>query len=149
PFSCGLPLSMQRSLSVLPLDIDPAARADAQASIEWRVEMWRMLLDEVPHYFWLGKGYAINPTDIYLMDQAVRHGLAGPFEGAMVSGDYHSGPLSVLIPFGIFGVTAFMAFLIASFRVIILNYRYGRPDISNINTFVLSYFTAKVIFYFF
>jgi O-antigen ligase/polysaccharide polymerase Wzy-like membrane protein len=148
PFASKLPLSMQRSLSVLPLDIDPAARADAQGSLEWRLEMWRMLLDEVPHYLWLGKGYAINPTDIYLMDQAVRHGLAGAFEGAMVSGDYHSGPLSILVPFGVFGVVTFIAFLIAAGRVLILNYRYGDPRIKNINTFILSYFSAKVVFYF-
>ena len=32
-----LPLTMQRSLSFLPLPVDPIARASAEATTEWRV----------------------------------------------------------------------------------------------------------------
>jgi len=32
--------------------------------------------------------------------------------GAELAGDYHNGPLSVIIPFGVFGVIAFVWFLL-------------------------------------
>jgi hypothetical protein len=65
----------------------------------------------------------------------------------ILSGDYHSGPLSILIPFGIWGVLAFLAFVVASLRLLYLNYRNGSDSIRNINTFLLSYFVAKLIFF--
>jgi O-antigen ligase len=148
PFARHLPMSMQRSLSFLPLDIDAAARANARDSLDWRFEMWGILLGEVPKYFWIGKGYAINPTDLYFAEQSIRRGLAKDYEGAVVSGDYHSGPLSIMIPFGIFGVLAFLWFIIASIRLLYRNYRFSDERIRNINTFLFSYFVARTIFYF-
>lgn len=145
-----LPLSVQRSLSVVPfLDIDPAARADAQASIEWRVGMWQVLIPQIEQYFWLGKGYAINPQDLYLAEQAVRWGLAQDYEMSLVSGDYHSGPLSILIPFGIFGLIAWLLFWAASLRLLYRNYLYGDPALKSINTFLLAYYLARMVFYVF
>jgi O-antigen ligase len=148
PTARHLPVSVQRSLSFLPLDVDPAARANAQNSLEWRLEMWRILVEQVPQYFWLGKGYAINPTDLYFAQEAYRRGLGKDYESALVSGDYHSGPLSVLIPFGIFGVIAFVWFLVASFRLLYRNYVYSDDNLRLLNTFLLSYFLARTIFYF-
>ncbi len=148
PFVTKLPLSVQRSLSMLPLEIDPAARADAQSSLEWRLEMWKVLLTQVRQYFFLGKGYAIDPADLYLIQESMRRGLAKGFEGAIVSGDYHSGPLSILIPFGIFGLIAFVWFLAAGLRVLYRNYRYGDPSLTKLNTLLLSYFATHVVFYF-
>lgn len=69
--------------------------------------------------------------------------------GFTVSGDYHSGPLTVIIPFGIWGVIGFLWFLAASFKVLWRNYKYGDPDLLRINRFLLSYFAAKTILYFF
>jgi len=143
-----LPLSVQRSLSLLPLDIDPIARADAQASVEWRLNVWRELVPQVEPYFWLGKGYAINPSDIYLAMEGARRGfkLNDP---AVVTGDYHSGPFSVIIPFGIFGVIAFLWFIFASIRVLYLNYKFSEPSRRTLNTFLLSYFVARFMFFIF
>src|SRR5713226_9167687 len=138
PFVTKLPLSVQRSLSMLPLEIDPAARADADASSQWRLEMWKVLLPQVRQYFFLGKGYAIDPADLYLTGESMRRGLAKSFEEAIVSGDYHSGVLSILIPFGVFGLMAFLWFLSASLRVLYRNYRYGDPARSKLNTVLLS-----------
>jgi O-antigen ligase len=146
-FSETLPLAVQRTLTVFPLKLDPAAVQDAQASVEWRLEMWRVLLDEIPKYFWLGKGYAINPSDLYLSDVSVKLGVYTPWDAAIIAGDYHNGPLTLIIPFGIFGVLTFVAFLIAGGRVLWKNYRYGDPSIQNINTFLLSLFAARVLFY--
>ena len=149
PFVSKLPLSVQRSLSFLPVDVHPAVKADTKGSTEWRLEMWKVLLPTVPQYFFLGKGYAINPTDLYLAEQAMKRGLAQDYEVSLIAGDYHSGPLSVLIPFGIFGVLGFAAFLVAGGRVMYRNYRYGDPALHRLNVFLFGYFIARVIFYLF
>jgi hypothetical protein len=108
--------------------------------------MWRVVAPEIPRYFLLGKGYAINPADIYLAQESARRGLAkGGSEGAIVTGDYHSGPLSVIIQFGIFGVIVVVWFWIVSVRVLHLNFRYGEPRFRNINTFFLAYFIARIL----
>jgi hypothetical protein len=62
-------------------------------------------------------------------------------------GDYHNGPLSVLLPFGMFGAIAFIWLLVAGVRVLYHNYKFGDPDYQNINTFLFGYFVAKVIFF--
>src|SRR5262249_38969266 len=63
-FSDRLPLTVQRSLSFLPVAISPVAKEDAQGSSEWRFGMWRDVLPEVPHYLLKGKGYRLDPTDM-------------------------------------------------------------------------------------
>jgi choline-glycine betaine transporter len=65
----------------------------------------------------------------------------------ILSGDYHSGPFSLLIPFGIWGVLAFLAFIILALRVLYRNYRHGDAGLLRINTFLLSYFVAKLVFF--
>jgi len=149
PFSDKLPLSAQRAISFLPVKIDPAARYDAEGSWEWRLNMWQTLLGEIPKYFWIGKGYAIDPMDLMLTDEAVRRGQAESYETALVAGDYHSGPLSVLLPFGILGAITFVWFLVASTRVLLANFKYGNPEYFTINCFLLASMIAKLIFYFF
>jgi hypothetical protein len=147
PFAQRLPLSVQRAISFLPVDVDLAARADAQASNEWRLDMWRVVATQIPKYFWIGKGYAINPTDLYLSEESRRRGFVEAFDVSMISGDYHSGPLSVQIPFGIFGTLGLLWFLGASLWVLYRNYRFGDPALKTINTFLLSFFIARTIFY--
>jgi hypothetical protein len=148
PFTDRLPLSVQRSLSFLPVEVDPAARQDALASIEWRLRMWDVLWPQVPLYFWLGKGYVIDPTDLYLTDQAMRHGLASDYDAAIICGDYHSGPLSVIIPFGVWGAIAFLWLLIVEVRVLYCNYRFGDPETKNLNALLLASFLARSVLFF-
>jgi hypothetical protein len=147
-FSLKLPTSVQRTLSFLPIDIDPMVRADAKSSLDWRLEMWRTLVPDLPKYVWLGKGYALDPTDLYLSQQAaIRHRSRG-FEGAILSGDYHSGPLSVYITFGSVGSLAFLVFVSVSLRGLYLNYRYGSEQLRSVNRFLFAYFGGRIIFFF-
>lgn len=148
PFASKLPLSIQRSLSFLPVQVDPVARQDARGTMEWRLGMWNTLLPQIPQYFWLGKGYAIDPTDLYLTQKAVMQGLASDYEAALVSGDYHNGPLSVIIPFGIWGMIALLWLLFAAGRVLYRNYRFGDSAIKNLNTFLWAAFVARALFFF-
>ncbi len=149
PLSDKLPLSVQRTLSFLPLSVDPLARADAMASTEWRLQMWKIMAAQIPDYFWLGKGYATSSSDLYFAQQSAMRGLAGNFETSLVAGDYHSGPLSVIIPFGIWGVLAFAAFLVALCRALYCNYRFGDPALKSINTLLFAYLLARVVSFLF
>jgi hypothetical protein len=141
-----LPRSVQRSLSFLPgLKVDSFVRADAQGSLEWRLEMWRAMLPELPNYFWLGKGYALNPTDIYLSEQASSRFRTPSYQTSILVGAYHSGPLSTYVPFGVFGCLTFVLFLITSIRGLYLNCRYGSEELRTINRFLLAYFCARIL----
>jgi len=144
PIAHKLPLAVQRSICFLPLDWDPVAKRDAAGSLEWRLEMWRVVTPEIPKYLLLGKGYAINPADMYLAVESARRGFRGD-EPAIITGSYHSGPLSIIIPFGIWGVMVIVWFWIASVRVLYLNRRHGQPRLRNINTFFLAYFIARIL----
>ena len=148
PLAPQLPLSMQRTLSILPINVDARVRADASSSLEWRLQIWRALVPDLPKYVWLGKGYTINPTDLYLSQEAtLRHRVAS-HESAVQSGSYHSGPLTLYVPFGSPGVVAFLIFLGVVARSLYLNYQYGDEKLRTINRFLLAYFLGRVLFFF-
>lgn len=148
PLANKLPFAIQRSLSFLPLELDSTARLGAEATSEWRLKMWRAVMPMVPQYLLLGKGYAINPNElISARDDAARTGVDNA-ESAIVAGDYHNGPLSVIIPLGIGGAVAFLWLLGAGFQLLRNNLRYGDPALRQINIFLLSYFLARVIGFF-
>jgi hypothetical protein len=146
-FADKLPGAVQRSISFLPVQIDPAIRRDATGTLDWRLEMWRETLPIVPRYLLLGKGYNFDGSDYYLTTRGAERGIARSYDAAMISSDYHQGILTLIIPFGIWGILAFLAFCAASLRVLYRNYRYTPPEMRTINTFLLSYFTGRLIFY--
>lgn len=145
-----MPLTVQRAFSFLPIEgIDFAAREDALASTEWRMEMWRVVVPQIPEYLWVGKGYSIDPTDLFLAEEAVSRGFAKNYDTALIAGDYHSGPLSTIIPLGIWGVIGFVWLSIAGLIALYRNYKYGDPELQRINTFLLAFFAARIIFFIF
>jgi len=145
-----LPIMAQRALSFLPaVEVDPAAKESARSSTEWRVEMWKQVLPQIPKYLIKGKGYDIDPGDLFLAQQSAHRGFAIQAAQSMVAGDYHNGPLSVLIPFGIFGVIGFTWLLVAAVRVLYYHYRFGDPSLHRVNTFLLAYFVARILFFLF
>jgi hypothetical protein len=149
PFANKLPLSAQRCLTMLPLELDRAAVDTARGSTEWRLEMWRAVVPDIPMYLLKGKGYAIDPKDLYFAQRDISVRVMAPYETALIAGDYHNGPLSLIIPFGIWGVIGFAWFSIASLRVLWRNFKYGDESIKNINGFLLTCFLAKLFFFFF
>jgi len=145
-FSDHLPRAAQRAVSFLPVKVDPGVRADAEGTVEWRLEMWRFLWPQIPKYLLLGKGYRIDPDELYLaMIGGGTSGLAS--EESLVAGDYHSGPLSTIIPLGLLGAAAFLWLLGAGIKALYRNYRYGDPALRLVNTFFLAFFIAQMIFY--
>jgi hypothetical protein len=149
PFANQLPLPVQRCLTLFPLDLDPVAIENARGSTMWRIEMWRVLVADIPKYFWIGKGYAIDPKDLYFSQPNIAVTMDAPYQGALVAGDYHSGLLSLIIPFGIWGVLAFTWFCAAGLRVLWRNLKYGDESIKNINAFLLVAFISRLLFFVF
>jgi hypothetical protein len=151
PVANRLPLNVQRTLSVLPgVKIDPIARHDAEASSEWRLNIWRHLFPQIPQYLLVGKGLGFSGSDLQsFVTVSPNTGLGdADVEGIELVADYHNGPLSVIIPFGIFGSIGFIWFLIACLRVLRQNYHFGHPALHRLNTFLYGFFIAKTIFFF-
>jgi hypothetical protein len=146
-FAERLPLSAQRALSFLPIEVDPMAKRDAIGTLDWRLDMWRIAMKEVPTYLYLGKGYSFSGVDYYLTQESVRRGLYRAYEDTLVSGNYHHGILTIIIPFSIFGLAAFFWFCAGSFRFLWRSYRQSDPALSNINTFLIAYFCARLLFF--
>lgn len=146
PFANKLPLPAQRALAWLPLNIDPATKVEAEGSLDWRVEMWKALLPQVPQHLWLGKGYAISQEDWEVMSGAMGFHITDPGEqGLALAGDYHSGPLSVILPLGIWGCIAVIWLFIAGIWALYRNYRYGDERLKTINTALFVLFVTHVI----
>jgi hypothetical protein len=150
PFTSKLPFTIQRALAVFPVPIDAVARLDAQTSSEWRLRMWKAVLPQVPQYLLLGKGLALTRADFDSTNERAfeTQAISGDQIGAALAGDYHNGPLSVVIPFGIWGAIAFVWFLLAGFRILLNNYRHGDPALRVINAFLLADFVTRVFMFF-
>jgi hypothetical protein len=145
PVADRLPMVVQRTLSFLPIDFNPIARNSAQASTDWRLEMWRDVLPDVPKYLLLGKGYGFDTGDLQFAVQ----GSVGSYGGAMLAGDYHSGPLSLAIPFGLWGILAFLWFLGATLKYLYHQLHHGNPALRQINAFFFSFFLARIFYFIF
>jgi O-antigen ligase len=149
PLASRLPYTFQRTLAFVPqqvLHLSVDARLEAQGSTDWRVNMWKALLPTIPQHLLLGKGYTITMEDAQSIgqDSAIKSVDAGQ-QALAISSDYHNGPLSVILPFGIWGVITFGLFLITSNLVIYRNYRYGRPELKMLNTFIFSTYLVSTI----
>src|SRR4030095_1398735 len=120
------------------------ARESAQASTEWRVEIWKQAIPQIPKYLLIGKGYSMDPNELY---QNARQ-YSTDADTILLNGDYHSGPLSVIIPLGIFGTAGFIWFFVAASRFLYRNHRFGDARLQRVNTFLLAFFIMKVVFFF-
>ena len=146
-----MPLSVQRALSFLPVTVDPMALEDARDSAQWRFRMWSLLWDEVPKYLVVGKGYKIDSAQLALFEWArvTRRGYFDDYEEVIAVGNYHSGPFSVLLSFGIPGVLAVLWFWRSGLRMLHGNMTRGSPELRMINITLFSCFAARVVFFLF
>jgi hypothetical protein len=150
PLASKLPFTFQRALAFVPpsmLDLRADARHDAQDSWDWRVQMWKALEPEIPKHLLIGKGYAISVEDFQAeMGQgAAIHSADASQQALALSSDYHNGPLSVVLPFGIWGVIAMIWFLVGSLWVMYRNYRYSPPELKTLNAFLCASFVWSVL----
>ena len=137
PLARHLPFTFQRTLAFLPLDLDPEAVASAEGSTQWRIDMWKALLPEIPKHLLLGKGYAISQAEFDVLAQgSAFHEIDPSQQGLALASNFHSGPLSVILPFGIWGVITFLWFMFAGLWVMYRNYKYGDPALQTVNIFL-------------
>lgn len=149
PFANKLPFTVQRTLSFLPIKLDPAAVLEAESSTRWRHEMWDELWPQVPGYLLLGKGYSLTKEDFQMMGDGAFANVKGSENSLAISGDYHNGPLSTLMPFGVWGAISFIWLSLASIFVLYRNYKYGDAEIRPVNTFLLVLVIEQFIGFFF
>lgn len=115
-----IPLSVQRALSFIPIEWDERALRDAKGSSEWRFEMWQIALesDKYIKNKIFGDGFGYSQYELKIQMQAAWGGpgyIGGnEAEAQLVSGAYHSGPLSAIRYVGAFGLLLFTIFLIAT-----------------------------------
>ena len=130
-----LPRGIQRTVSFIPgISIGYGAAKDAQGSIEWRLEIWRYCLDKCHDYLLIGRGSAFE-----VMETAAGLGINdiqtySPFF-AFETRSYHSGPLALLIDYGIPGL------VIASWFMILLLRRFWRYGVlfGSVDSFACRY----------
>jgi hypothetical protein len=137
PLARHLPYTFQRTLAFLPLDISPDAKQSADDSTQWRIDMWKALLPQIPPHLLLGKGYAISLEDFQMMGHDVAfHAADASQQGLALASDFHNGPISVILPFGIWGAIVFLWLVIAGMWAMYCNYRHGDESLRTINTFL-------------
>ncbi|MGA3284684.1 MAG: O-antigen ligase family protein [Verrucomicrobiota bacterium] len=153
PFAHKLPFTFQRTLALLPLDLEPAAKQSAEDSTNWRLQMWKALLPQIPNHLLLGTGYVI-PTEEYneMMGMGATMAAAtakfDPSQSPLaLYYDYHNGMLSIVLCFGIWGVIVFLWFVFAGLRVLYLNFKYGDPALRPVNSLLFALFFTEVASY--
>jgi len=152
--SDSLPYTFQRSLSFLPLKWRADVVLDATGSSEWRYKIWRDTWPKVPEHLLLGKGYVLTKEDYDMIGQGTFAMLQASHidaseESLAISGDYHSGPLSALMPFGLWGGIGIVWLMGATGFVLYRNCKYGDPELKPLNNFLLvTGISSFIAFYF-
>ncbi len=105
-----LPLVAQRALSFLPAKWDAKAADEAEGSTEWRIDMWKRALtgDKYIQNKWLGDGFGFTRRQLQEMADST-----DVQENFLISGDFHSGPVSTIRFVGYLGLALFYLLLFA------------------------------------
>jgi len=153
-FSDKLPYTFQRSMSFLPLKWNTDVVLDAESTTEWRFNIWRSTWPKVPEYLLLGKGYGLSKEDYENIGTGTFANLNASHIDAgdatlAISSDYHSGPLSTLMPFGLWGGIGMLWLMAATFFVTYRNYKYGDPELQTYNIYLLASTIVAIIVFLF
>lgn len=132
----NLPIPAQRALSFLPANwTSSVALDDAQGSANWRFHIWKQVWSGNKYIKnkLLGDGFGFTAADLAIQIGAM---LGGPgymggddAETQMITGAYHSGPLSAIRYVGVVGFILFMVLTIyaAQFSWKLINRAKGTP----------------------
>ncbi len=143
-----MPFEYQRMVSILPgINADAMAVRDAESSSNWRLDLWRELVPMIPEYLWAGRGLGYNLREAYgaytlASDSKTQH------QFLIATHGYHSGPLMVLLDFGLPGALLLSGFFITAIR------RYGKrlswgysPFMSSAYVVFYSIFVSYILFF--
>jgi hypothetical protein len=106
-----LPLSIQRTISMIPGKWDPIVQRDTEGSTEGRIKWWREVLEYgLINDWWFGDGFGANAMDVFLVSSSRGGGEAAAF----VTGALHSGPLTAVRYVGVIGLGLLYVLMIAA-----------------------------------
>jgi hypothetical protein len=114
-----IPPAAQRSLSFIPAPWDADVKRDAETSTKWRLEMWQIALqsDKYIRNKILGDGFGFSTYELQIQLQQAWGGKgyigAETTEAQLVTGAYHSGPISSIRYVGVIGLIIFTITLFA------------------------------------
>ncbi|MES2995310.1 MAG: hypothetical protein V4733_00705 [Verrucomicrobiota bacterium] len=109
-----LPPNVQRSLTIFPGTWEQRYKDDAKSSTDWRVEIWKEVLtsERWIHNKILGDGLGFSAADLRIgLSENASGGISGfdaQREQILISGDYHSGPISTIHVVGYVGLLVFI-----------------------------------------
>lgn len=144
-FAPYLPYNLQRSISWLPrIPVDHKVKLSALGTTDWRILVWGQGMKEIPQYFWLGKGYAYQ-MEVY-QRLATMERKDAFVESAVLTVDYHNGPLGLIIGLGIFGVIAASGFFgtFAIQQSIMATGKWVEPTLERYHLALLSMYLARI-----
>ena len=147
PFARSLPLSFQRTLSIIPFyHISEIAREDAFGTVEWRVDIWRIMLKNIPDYLFIGRGFAAESSLYSTLDPSY----ASSPEFAYYVHNYHNGPLGMLLDLGIVGLISVTIFIVSS-AIEAIKYKKlfaGDNFMNRYYCYLISVYLSQVIMFF-
>lgn len=108
----SLPYSVQRTLSALSfLDVSVQARANAEASMNWRLEMWEWALDDRERFIQdkvFGDGFSRNISIVKANIYEEAYNLSHDQTSFAWNGLWHSGPISTIQTLGYVGLSLYL-----------------------------------------
>jgi len=144
-----VPVPVQRALSFIPMEWDARAISGADATADWRFEMWEDAWTRPGHMRskMFGDGFGYTIQEMMIISDSIR-GIGGflnssPYEGHLVKGSYHSGPLSTIKRVGFVGGFVILLLMIAMFKYSLRVIKRSR----NTPYFVLALFIGMPMLY--
>jgi len=111
-FANRLPLAAQRAVAFLPgISIENVARADAVGTMTVRRTMFRIGLEMMPQYFWVGRGFAR-----YLDEYSRLYDPTGTM-AHINQGVFYNGFVGLMVNTGVFGTAGMLLFIFGGTRV--------------------------------
>lgn len=105
-----LPIGIQRSISFLPaMRVPDEVLMNGATSVAWRVEIWNYCLEYAKEFLLIGRGVTYNVADI-IANTTSRDIYGGTTWFRWHTHAYHSGPLTLLVDFGIPGLVIHLLF---------------------------------------
>ena len=120
-----VPLAAQRAFSFLPLGWNKKVVADADGSVDWRVDMWKDALSGgfIKNKL-LGDGFGFDRAAMNLIVDEMQGGAGfvggSRHEAHMIRGSFHSGPLSSIRFVGIVGLVLILCLMGVVFRLALI-----------------------------
>jgi O-antigen ligase len=108
----NLPSAVQRTLCFLPGQWSPEVVVEAQASSEWRFNLWKEIIERHSiKDWWFGDGFGAKAKDVIALGSRSSTSLT---DFVLETGAYHNGPLTTIRYVGIIGLVLLYALSIAA-----------------------------------